>query len=627
MDENLSESESRGRSTETDSKPDSTNPLVVDCAIIGAGAAGLRCASRLLGETGNDTGLSVVVLEARDRIGGRILTTAEASAGGSFFRDHGAAWVHGAHPDNPMVRLLADAGAETDSETEPTPSEPKGEEGPGLLPVLQPVFDGNAWVRPHTVLHGGGGRTKPAISYFVDGTLVVPGGGDGNDGDGETDREHPTGAEPLVAEGSSRSLCPTSRSIRRHYRILRTMVSGCENGEFDETDCVDERYRQLSGSPGPGDEEDRLVGLLAPFYLYLVENWNGISMTETQLGEIVEMLVPGNDDGGSSTEETPEEKLDDPAQRQTPPCHHQGTVETDERYVCVGDFAGPHCKVETGMATVLDPLLRSLGDGVLRRNRKVVSVTDKEDRVRIETEGGETFEAGVCVSTLPLGCLQEHLRRPQGEPGFFRPPLSRAKEEAVSSLWSGSYKKVFLTFDRVFWPVDPPMIGLVRSTPPETGAKDPLPGRHLVLYNLWAGRGIPSVEAILCGDLGKWAFGRTDEAIRDAVLGFLAAAMGIPGADLSSSCMGCHVTRWEEDPFTRGSYSSVCLDTSDKHLSELSAPEWGGRLLFAGEATEPDHMGSVHAALMSGDRVAAEVLAAVRHRCSSNDRDVPTTRC
>ena len=107
--------------------------------------------------------------------------------------------------------------------------------------------------------------------------------------------------------------------------------------------------------------------------------------------------------------------------------------------------------------------------------------------------------------------------------------------------------------------------------------------------------------------------------------------MGIPGADLSSSCMGCHVTRWEEDPFTRGSYSSVCLDTSDKHLSELSAPEWGGRLLFAGEATEPDHMGSVHAALMSGDRVAAEVLAAFRHRssssCSTNNRDVPTTRC
>jgi monoamine oxidase len=67
----------------------------VDVAIIGAGAAGIAAARRCVA-----AGLSVAVLEARDRVGGRAVTT---SFGGHPI-DLGAHWLH-AGALNPLVRL------------------------------------------------------------------------------------------------------------------------------------------------------------------------------------------------------------------------------------------------------------------------------------------------------------------------------------------------------------------------------------------------------------------------------------------------------------------------------------------------------------------------------------------
>ena len=63
-------------------------PSTVDVAIIGAGAAGLGAANAL-----KDSGLSVIVLEARDRVGGRAHTI-QAAPGITF--DLGCGWLHSA---------------------------------------------------------------------------------------------------------------------------------------------------------------------------------------------------------------------------------------------------------------------------------------------------------------------------------------------------------------------------------------------------------------------------------------------------------------------------------------------------------------------------------------------------
>jgi monoamine oxidase len=75
-------------------------PSEVDVAVIGAGAAGIGAARRL-SESGS---VSVLVLEARDRVGGRVHTIAPVG----FPLDRGAEWLHSAdrNPLSPIAQGL-----------------------------------------------------------------------------------------------------------------------------------------------------------------------------------------------------------------------------------------------------------------------------------------------------------------------------------------------------------------------------------------------------------------------------------------------------------------------------------------------------------------------------------------
>jgi monoamine oxidase len=75
-----------------------------DVAVVGAGVAGLAAAREL-----RRRGLTVVVLEARDRIGGRILTVRDPRL--PLPVELGAEFVHGAAPST--YRILAEAGITT----------------------------------------------------------------------------------------------------------------------------------------------------------------------------------------------------------------------------------------------------------------------------------------------------------------------------------------------------------------------------------------------------------------------------------------------------------------------------------------------------------------------------------
>ena len=71
-------------------------PSSIDVAIIGAGAAGLGAAHAL-----KRSGLSVIVLEARDRVGGRGHTITAAP---DITFDLGCGWLHSAD-QNSFVRI------------------------------------------------------------------------------------------------------------------------------------------------------------------------------------------------------------------------------------------------------------------------------------------------------------------------------------------------------------------------------------------------------------------------------------------------------------------------------------------------------------------------------------------
>jgi monoamine oxidase len=80
---------------ETELMPNQNSSISADVLVLGAGIAGLAAARTL-----TDKGLSVIVLEARDRVGGRMWT--DSSLGLPL--DLGASWIHGVN-GNPITKL------------------------------------------------------------------------------------------------------------------------------------------------------------------------------------------------------------------------------------------------------------------------------------------------------------------------------------------------------------------------------------------------------------------------------------------------------------------------------------------------------------------------------------------
>lgn len=494
-------------------------------AIVGAGASGLQCAHSLVTSKAISPD-QLVILEARDRIGGRVHTNKDGY-------DLGAAWVHGTGAEwgqqqqqqalstnNPMMTLLQQT----------TPPDTAVEEH-----HLRFVCHGNPWMRPQSVLH-----QAQQIHLYGDASF-----------------------DPDVIQASLREHYTRLERAAQYAAKLYAQGRGLETAHISLQEAL-----QQQGGP--------VQHSLTLFYQHLLECWYGAAASELQLCEFADV---------------------DEHQNQQQQQQHNIDNNWDSQYTPEGDFYGPHCTLQRGMISVLEPLLQHGVQERIRLEEPVARMSLTENNtVLLETEQGSLVEADCCVLTMPAGCLREALHKGT----FFASPLSPEKQEAIDFLQMGTYKKVMLTFDHIFWPTEPAFLGMVRSE-----VSDNL-GQCLLLDNLWASQGKPCLEAVLFGHDGTWATGKSDQVIRDAVLAFMEQAMGKP--NLRSHCTECHITRWEEDPYSRGAYSSMKLGCMLRHVEELRKPEWDGRLIFSGEATITEFEGSVHAALFSGMNAKDDVV-------------------
>jgi hypothetical protein len=78
------------------------------------------------------------------------------------------------------------------------------------------------------------------------------------------------------------------------------------------------------------------------------------------------------------------------------------------------------------------------------------------------------------------------------------------------------------------------------------------------------------------------------------------AVVGVP--------TGYRITRWGQDPFSRGSYSYIPVGSTAADMDALARPLDGGRVFFAGEHTNSEYPASVHGAFISGRREARQIL-------------------
>lgn len=278
------------------------------------------------------------------------------------------------------------------------------------------------------------------------------------------------------------------------------------------------------------------------------------------------------------------------------------------------EFTGSHMTVRNGYSCVPVALSEGLD---IKLNTAVKSIRYSQHGVEVLTmntrsnSGMVSYKADAVLCTLPLGVLKNSCQPnpQQANVVQFIPPLPEWKVAAIQRLGFGNLNKVVLCFDRVFWDPEANLFGHVGST---TASR----GELFLFWNLYRA---PVLLALVAGEAAAIMENVSD----DVVVGrCIAVLKGIFGASVVPQPKETVVTRWRADPWSRGSYSYVAVGSTGNDYDILATPVsspagmQGGqpmqpsglpRLFFAGEHTIRNYPATVHGALLSGLREAGRI--------------------
>uniref|UniRef100_A0A4W4EY94 Lysine-specific histone demethylase n=1 Tax=Electrophorus electricus TaxID=8005 RepID=A0A4W4EY94_ELEEL len=267
------------------------------------------------------------------------------------------------------------------------------------------------------------------------------------------------------------------------------------------------------------------------------------------------------------------------------------------------EFTGSHLTVRNGYSCVPVALAEGLDIKLNTAVRQVRYTSSGCEVIAVNTRSTtQTFiyKCDAVLCTLPLGVMKQQPPAVQ-----FVPPLPEWKTAALQRMGFGNLNKVVLCFDRVFWDPSVNLFGHVGST---TASR----GELFLFWNLYKA---PILLALMAGE----AAGIMENISDDVIVGrCLAILKGIFGSSAVPQPKETVVTRWRADPWARGSYSYVAAGSSGNDYDLMAQPITPGpaipgasqpvpRLFFAGEHTIRNYPATVHGALLSGLREAGRI--------------------
>ena len=233
-----------------------------------------------------------------------------------------------------------------------------------------------------------------------------------------------------------------------------------------------------------------------------------------------------------------------------------------------------------------DRLPRRLAEGLDIRLIHVVSrVQWSAEGVVVTTDHG-AFAADSAIVTVPVGVLRS-------EDFVVEPALPEPVAGALARLNMNAFEKVFLRFPTKFWDED---VYAIRQQGPESRWWHSW-------YDLTALHDTPTLLTFAAGQAAIDTRDWTEEEIVDSVLAQLRRLYG----DRVERPTHVHVTDWQDDPWSHGSYAYMTVGSTTADHDDLATPI-GGVLHLAGEATWTDDPATVTAAMCSGHRAASRVL-------------------
>ncbi|WP_128514435.1 flavin monoamine oxidase family protein [Tabrizicola thermarum] len=250
----------------------------------------------------------------------------------------------------------------------------------------------------------------------------------------------------------------------------------------------------------------------------------------------------------------------------------------------LGGFRGGDVIFPGGYDQIPTHLARGL---TIHLNQAVSELASSPDGITITLADGSTLTTDHAVVTLPLGVLQSGAVT-------FAEPLNSARQGAIDSLGMGLLNKCWLRFDRIAWDASADWIEWL-------GPRD---GHFSQWVSLSRATNAPVLLALHAGSQAREKEALDDAAMQAAAHDALKTMFGTA----FPAPLAAQVTRWSQDPFARGSYSFHATGSSPATRRAMAGADWHGRLIFAGEATEPIYAGTAHGAYLSGQTAARTML-------------------
>ncbi|KAF9576182.1 hypothetical protein EC968_010305 [Mortierella alpina] len=355
-------------------------------------------------------------------------------------------------------------------------------------------------------------------------------------------------------------------------------------------------------------------------------------------------------------------------------------------------FPGDHSLVLNGFDRIIKVLACELKGVRVLLEHIVDKIEYNESEVKVSTNHG-VFTADQVLVTLPLGVLKAQFKT------LFSPPLPVSKELAIERLSFGTMFKIILFFPTCFWPTKDHFINFLPTTSsatwsspigiqpdPELTAQFGLNERQieaLTTYMKDLANYSSMVHLYQKPILIGYATNRSaelmerlsDEEARMVYVCQMAHYFPqlIPeqyqppleqqskGDNTSTTLRGealwpkvSFMSKWNQDPFARGSYTGIPIHASTSDLEAFEVPVGArmysalkgdddyehdaegaqnngdsdaaglptltsvddrdcGRVFFAGEHTSSARFASIHGAMMSGEREAARMLGQSLH--------------
>jgi monoamine oxidase len=245
-----------------------------------------------------------------------------------------------------------------------------------------------------------------------------------------------------------------------------------------------------------------------------------------------------------------------------------------------------------GVIAFLASECRSVGVSI-RLGAAVAAIEERRGRIAARCHDGALMEADAAILTVPLSLLHE----------IELPPAAREQAAASANIGFGNVVKILLRFTTRWW-TDCARHDLADLSFLFSDATVPTwwtqhPASHPVLTGWYAGPKADTVARL------------TESELVDMGLASLGGIFDLTMDRLRRDLVASQAINWGNDPFARGAYCYATPKTRQAQ-SALRKPDGGG-VLFSGEALYAGaDLGTVEAALASGQETAQEILAAGR---------------